>query len=80
MQLSAGCRELVSLGYIGVDIVLDSRLGPLMLEINARPGLSIQLANKKGLLPRLQAVEKIKTIPASLVERVVLAKQIYRQC
>ncbi|MBE0436502.1 MAG: alpha-L-glutamate ligase-like protein [Methylomicrobium sp.] len=78
MLLSAGCKELVSLGYIGVDIVLDSKLGPLMLEINARPGLSIQLANKKGLLPRLEAVEKLKKIPATAAERVELAKKLYR--
>ncbi|GAB4254763.1 MAG: alpha-L-glutamate ligase-like protein [Methylomicrobium sp.] len=77
LLLSASCQELVSLGYIGVDIVLDSKLGPLMLEINARPGLSIQLANKKGLLPRLQAVEKLKKIPAAAVERVQLAKALY---
>lgn len=79
LLLSASCQELVSLGYIGVDIVLDSKLGPLMLEINARPGLSIQLANKKGLLPRLQKVEKMKTIPASPAERILLAKEIYLQ-
>lgn len=78
LLLSAGCKELVSLGYIGVDIVLDSKLGPLMLEINARPGLSIQLANKKGLLPRLEAVEKIKKIPETALERVALAKKLYR--
>ena len=77
LRLTASCQELVSLGYIGVDIVLDSKLGPLMLEINARPGLSIQLANKKGLLPRLQKIEKIKTIPDSSAERVLLAKEIY---
>ncbi len=33
------------LDYIGVDIVLDARRGPLLLEVNARPGLAIQLAN-----------------------------------
>lgn len=77
LLLSASCTELVSLGYIGVDIVLDSKLGPLMLEINARPGLSIQLANKKGLLPKLEAVENIKKIPASAAERVALAKELY---
>ena len=80
LLLSASCQELVSLGYIGVDIVLDSKLGPLMLEINARPGLSIQLANRKGLLPRLERIEKIKTIPTSPAERVALAKEIYLQC
>ena len=62
---------------MGVDIVLDSKRGPLMLEINARPGLSIQLANKRGLLPTLEAVESIKKIPTSPAERVKLAKEIY---
>ncbi|MGR9116739.1 MAG: alpha-L-glutamate ligase-like protein [Gammaproteobacteria bacterium] len=80
LLLTASCQELVSLGYIGVDIVLDSKLGPLMLEINARPGLSIQLANKKGLLPRLEKIENIKKIPNSPAERVLLAKEIYLQC
>lgn len=79
LLLSAGCKELVSLGYIGVDIVLDSKLGPLMLEINARPGLSIQMANKKGLLPRLEAVEGLKKIPGTAAERVELAKNLYRK-
>ena len=43
------CYEAVGLGYLGVDIVLDRDLGPLILELNARPGLNIQLANRKGL-------------------------------
>ena len=43
MQLASG------LGYVGVDIVLDKRFGPMILEINARPGLAIQIANAKGL-------------------------------
>ncbi|MGR9051010.1 MAG: alpha-L-glutamate ligase-like protein [Gammaproteobacteria bacterium] len=80
LNLSAACYELVSLGYIGVDIVLDSKLGPLMLEINARPGLSIQLANKQGLLPHLRMIEAIDAIPKSSSERVAMAKEIYLQC
>lgn len=38
------------LGYVGVDIVIDRDFGPMVLEGNARPGLAIQLANRKGLL------------------------------
>ena len=30
--------------------------GPMMLEVNARPGLSIQLANGIGLLRRLEPI------------------------
>ena len=57
MELAANCHELCGLGYIGVDMVLDQEKGPLILEINARPGLNIQIANNAGLTPRAQAVE-----------------------
>jgi len=40
---------LVGLGYIGVDFVLDNHCGPMVLEVNARPGLNIQIANQSGL-------------------------------
>lgn len=40
---------VIPLGYLGVDIVIDARRGPLVLELNARPGLQIQLANRMGL-------------------------------
>ncbi|WP_018937087.1 alpha-L-glutamate ligase-like protein [Thioalkalivibrio sp. ALJ24] len=58
MELAAGCRELSGLGYLGVDVVIDRHRGPLILELNARPGLAIQIANGQGLQPRLQAVDE----------------------
>ena len=57
MKLAAGCYELCGLGYIGVDMVLDQDKGPLILELNARPGLNIQIANDCGLTHRAHAVE-----------------------
>ena len=57
MKLAAGCYELCGLGYIGVDMVLDQDKGPLILELNARPGLNIQIANDCGLFHRCHAVE-----------------------
>ncbi|MFD0963998.1 sugar-transfer associated ATP-grasp domain-containing protein [Pseudofulvibacter geojedonensis] len=42
------------LNYLGADIVLDKNHGPLILEINVRPGLGIQMANKIGLKEILQ--------------------------
>lgn len=77
LLLSAQCKELVAMDYIGVDIVLDSTFGPLMLEINARPGLSIQLANKQGLLPLLEKIEQMDEIPLSPVERVKIGQQLH---
>lgn len=50
---AARCFEMTGLGYLGTDMVVDRHRGPLLLELNARPGLSIQLANGAGLESRL---------------------------
>lgn len=47
----------VPLGYLGVDIVLDDNKGPMILEMNARPGLQIQVVNQKCLGPILAKME-----------------------
>ncbi|MCJ7804710.1 alpha-L-glutamate ligase-like protein [Patescibacteria group bacterium] len=52
--LAVQTQEVVpSLGYLGVDIVLDKNRGPMILELNARPGLEIQNANLSPLKKRL---------------------------
>jgi alpha-L-glutamate ligase-like protein len=58
--LKMACRvaEAVGLGYIGVDIVVDEVEGPMLLEANARPGLAIQIANGRGLVPRLEEIDR----------------------
>jgi len=45
----------VPLGYLGCDVVVDRVLGPLLLEINARPGLEIQNVNGYGIGEALAA-------------------------
>lgn len=57
LNLASRCYDMSHLGYIGTDIVLDKQRGPLLLELNARPGMAIQTANGAGLLPRLRFVE-----------------------
>src|SRR5690554_4465608 len=57
LHLSAACYEMTGLGYLGADLALDRRLGPMLLELNARPGLAIQMANGEGLRGRLDLVE-----------------------
>lgn len=57
LDMSCRVAEEVGLGYIGVDIIIDARLGPMLLEANARPGLAIQIANARGLLPRLAEID-----------------------
>ncbi|GHE19552.1 alpha-L-glutamate ligase-like protein [Halomonas urumqiensis] len=57
LVLAAGCFEMTGLGYIGTDMVLDRDHGPMLLELNARPGLAIQMANGEGLRRRLDLIE-----------------------
>ncbi|MCE8011372.1 alpha-L-glutamate ligase-like protein [Billgrantia desiderata] len=58
LELAAGCYEMTGLGYLGTDMVIDRNRGPMLLELNARPGLAIQMANGEGLRARLDLVEK----------------------
>jgi len=64
LALAVRAQEISKLGFLGADVAIDRDRGPVFLELNARPGLSIQLANLDGLLGRLRRVEdlKIKTI------------------
>jgi alpha-L-glutamate ligase-like protein len=63
LSLSRRVSEAVGLGYLGVDVVVDAERGPLLLEANARPGLAIQIANGRGLLPRLQEIDMLLDRP-----------------
>jgi predicted ATP-grasp superfamily ATP-dependent carboligase len=56
MELAVSCHEMTELGYLGVDLMIDEKIGPLMIEVNARPGLAIQMANGVGLMNRLEPV------------------------
>ncbi|MFQ5634185.1 MAG: alpha-L-glutamate ligase-like protein [Gammaproteobacteria bacterium] len=72
LTLAARCYELTGLGYLGADIVLDRFRGPLILEVNARPGLNIQIANRVGLRDRLDLVDSWEGdyAPGARVKRV----------
>jgi alpha-L-glutamate ligase-like protein len=63
LEMSRKVAEAVGLGYIGVDIIIDAQRGPMLLEANARPGLAIQIANARGLLPRLQEIDASFFLP-----------------
>jgi alpha-L-glutamate ligase-like protein len=76
LEIAAGCYELTGLGYLGVDIVLDKEHGPLMLELNARPGLNIQIANREGVLHRYQTIEaRAARGKESIPARVAFSKE-----
>lgn len=77
LMIGAKACELSGLGYVGVDIVLDRDRGPLVLELNARPGLAIQMANGNGLLHRLrrvQALEAAGELAADPLDRIAFSK------
>jgi hypothetical protein len=59
LESAARCYEVTDLGYLGVDMVIDRDLGPLILEMNARPGLNIQIANCTGLATRIAHIDQI---------------------
>ena len=80
LVLASSAWEMTGLGYIGTDMVIDKSRGPMVLELNARPGLAIQTANGTGLLPRLQKIEALKqqgTCNQTPEERVALSRELF---
>lgn len=53
LDISKKASEAIPLGYIGVDICIDQDRGPLILEVNGRPGIEIQNVQNKGLVDGL---------------------------
>lgn len=60
LTMAVKAQDASTLGFLGADIAIDRDLGPVILELNARPGLSIQLANQTGLKERLERVRGLK--------------------
>lgn len=75
LRLASQLATMTGLGYQGVDMVLDHKDGPMVLEINARPGLNIQIANQAGLRPRLEKVLQEGVGLATWQEKVAFAKR-----
>jgi len=75
LDIAARSWELTGLAYQGIDIVLDHEQGPLILELNARPGLAIQIANRCGLRHRLKSVDENRAALTEVADRIVFVKQ-----
>ena len=60
LELSIRSQIYTNIGFLGADIVIDKDKGPMVLELNARPGLGIQIANQDGLKGRLKRVKGLK--------------------
>jgi alpha-L-glutamate ligase-like protein len=76
LEIAVRATDETDLGYVGADIVVDAQYGPVILELNARPGLAVQLANRAGLLPRLDAVERKWQPGLPVSERIALGRSL----
>lgn len=75
LESSARGYDVTGLGYLGVDMVIDNDLGPLILEMNARPGLNIQIANGSGLANRIARIDEIFDTSLTAAQRATFARQ-----
>jgi len=75
LESSARGYDVTGLGYLGVDMVIDRDRGPLILEMNARPGLNIQIANGCGLARRISRIEELYDASATPEERAAVARR-----
>lgn len=78
LNTAVRCQKVVpQLKFLGVDLVIDKNKGPMVLELNARPGLSIQICNKAGLKRRLRRVEGLKV--RSINHGVKIARTLFAE-
>ncbi len=76
LMMAALATEMTGLGYLGADFVLDRDIGPVLLELNARPGLAIQIANQCGLRARLDRTDRaLPAVFSSAASRVAWARE-----
>lgn len=81
LHIAAQCYDITGMGYLGVDLVVDAEKGPMVLELNARPGLSIQVANQVGLKNVLESFEPFvkNTHEQKVEERVETSLRIWQK-
>lgn len=56
LELAIRAQRATRCQFVGADISIDRDRGPIILELNARPGLSIQIANMAPLRERLERI------------------------
>jgi alpha-L-glutamate ligase-like protein len=78
LEMASKFYDITGLGYVGVDIVLDRDKGPMVLEANARPGIAIQIANRRGLLSRTEKVDVAEISTFSMSDRIAFALTAFK--
>ena len=59
-ELFSLCEEtakVIPMDYLGIDIALSEK-GPVILEVNARPGIEIQNIANEGMIDALSAIDR----------------------
>ncbi|HRH94222.1 MAG TPA: sugar-transfer associated ATP-grasp domain-containing protein, partial [Candidatus Peribacteria bacterium] len=75
LLISSRIQQMTNIGYLAVDLTIDEEQGPVLLEVNARAGLMVQVANLAPLRARL---ERVKGIQVSSPEKGVrLAQELF---
>lgn len=75
LKITTAAQIHSKLGFMGIDIALDREQGPMVFELNARPGLKIQICNLEGLKGRLKRIRGLKVKSAS--RGVRLARDLF---
>lgn len=69
-------QQVTKIGFLGVDLVV-TKTGVSVLEVNARPGLKIQVANQIPMKKRLDKVADLKVLTPE--EGVDIAKTLFAE-
>ncbi len=75
LLISSRIQYITNIGYLAVDLTIDRELGPVLLEVNARAGLMVQVANLAPLRARLERVSGLKV--SSPEKGVRLAQELF---
>lgn len=72
LLIASKIQYITNIGYIAVDLTIDADMGPALLEVNARAGLMVQIANLAPLRARLERVSGIDVVTPEKGVRLAL--------
>jgi alpha-L-glutamate ligase-like protein len=75
LRYSIEAQRATNLGFAAIDFLIDREKGPVVVELNSRPGLSVQLANRDGMRWRLKKAQGVKV--KSVSQGIRLGKDLF---
>ncbi len=75
LRYAIEAQKATKLGFAAIDFLIDREKGPFIVELNARPGLSIQIANRDGLKWRLEKAKGLKV--KSVTQGIRLGRDLF---